>query len=149
MPYHLITLSARASTLGGMAKPIFFAVFRLISNSNLVGCSTGRSAGLAPLRILSMARNRAGAVIIQPLFAGGLGLAGPIAELATKNRLPTISDGLRFAEVPRHDHVDLHAHQLRGNVGKALDLPVLHSDARRRCSVPRHSRGPAALREAP
>ena len=46
----------------------------------------------------AMARNRAGAVIIQPLFAGVLGLAGPIAELATKNRLPTISDGLRFAE---------------------------------------------------
>jgi putative tryptophan/tyrosine transport system substrate-binding protein len=46
----------------------------------------------------AMARNRVGAVIIQPLFAGVLGLAGPIAELATKNRLPTISDGLRFAE---------------------------------------------------
>ena len=46
----------------------------------------------------AIARERAGAVIIQPLFAGVLGLAGPIAELATKNRLPTISDGLRFAE---------------------------------------------------
>jgi putative tryptophan/tyrosine transport system substrate-binding protein len=46
----------------------------------------------------AMARERAGAVIIQPLFAGVLGVAGPIAELATKNRLPTISDGLRFAE---------------------------------------------------
>jgi hypothetical protein len=30
------------------------AVFRLTTSSNLVGCSTGRSAGLAPLRILSM-----------------------------------------------------------------------------------------------
>jgi hypothetical protein len=30
------------------------AVFRLITSSNLVGCSTGRSAGFAPLRILSM-----------------------------------------------------------------------------------------------
>ncbi len=45
-----------------------------------------------------MARERAGAVIVQPLFAGVLGVAGPIAELAIKNRLPTISDGLRFAE---------------------------------------------------
>jgi hypothetical protein len=26
---------------------------RLMTSSNLVGCSTGRSAGLAPLRILS------------------------------------------------------------------------------------------------
>ena len=46
----------------------------------------------------SMARERAGAVIVQPLFAGVLGVAGPIAELAMKNRLPTISDGLRFAD---------------------------------------------------
>jgi putative ABC transport system substrate-binding protein len=46
----------------------------------------------------AMARERAGAVIVQPLFAGVLGVAGPIAELATKNRLPTISDGLRFAD---------------------------------------------------
>jgi putative tryptophan/tyrosine transport system substrate-binding protein len=46
----------------------------------------------------AMARERAGAVIVQPLFAGVLGVAGPIAELAIKNRLPTISDGLRFAD---------------------------------------------------
>ncbi len=46
----------------------------------------------------SMERERAGAVIVQPLFAGVLGVAGPIAELAMKNRLPTISDGLRFAD---------------------------------------------------
>src|SRR6266850_4940111 len=50
---HLITLSARASTLGGIVKPICFAALRLITNSNFVGCSTGRSAGLAPFRILS------------------------------------------------------------------------------------------------
>ena len=51
---HLITLSARASTCGGIVRPICFAVFRLIKSSNLVGCSTGKSAGLAPLRILSI-----------------------------------------------------------------------------------------------
>ena len=33
--------------------PSAFAVFRLITSSNLVGCSTGRSAGFAPLKILS------------------------------------------------------------------------------------------------
>jgi hypothetical protein len=27
--------------------------FQMMTNSNFVGCSTGRSAGLAPLRILS------------------------------------------------------------------------------------------------
>ena len=38
---YLITLSARASTSGGIVRPICFAVLRLITNSNLVGCSTG------------------------------------------------------------------------------------------------------------
>src|SRR5262249_16845437 len=51
--FHLITLSARASTLGGIVRPICFAVLRLITNSNFIGRSTGRSAGLAPFRILS------------------------------------------------------------------------------------------------
>jgi hypothetical protein len=50
---HLITLSALTSTFGGIVRPICFAVLRLMMNSNFVGCSTGRSAGLAPLRILS------------------------------------------------------------------------------------------------
>src|SRR5919109_2408138 len=50
---HRITRSALAKTLGGMVNPICLAVFRLITSSNFVGCSTGRSAGLAPLRILS------------------------------------------------------------------------------------------------
>src|SRR5262249_48649731 len=52
-PSHLITFSARMSTIGGIVRPRALAVFRLITNSNFVGCSTGRSAGLAPLRILS------------------------------------------------------------------------------------------------
>src|SRR5207253_5819178 len=50
---HSITSSARASSVGGMMTPSAFAVFRLITSSNLVGCSTGRSAGFAPLKILS------------------------------------------------------------------------------------------------
>ena len=50
-PFHSITWSARASSIGGTSMPSAFAVFRLITNSNLVDCTTGRSAGLAPLRI--------------------------------------------------------------------------------------------------
>jgi len=45
--------SARASTDGGIVSASAFAVLALITSSNFVGCSTGRSAGLAPLRILS------------------------------------------------------------------------------------------------
>jgi len=41
--HHLITLSALASTFGGIVRPISLAAFRLIMNSNFVGCSTGRS----------------------------------------------------------------------------------------------------------
>ena len=51
--FHLITLSALISTHCGIVSPIFFAVLRLIISSNFVGCSTGRSAGFVPLRILS------------------------------------------------------------------------------------------------
>jgi hypothetical protein len=38
LPYR-ITLSALASTLGGMVRPICFDVFELMTNSNFVGCS--------------------------------------------------------------------------------------------------------------
>jgi hypothetical protein len=47
------TLSARASSAGGTSRPRALAALTLITSSNLVGCSTGRSPGLAPLRILS------------------------------------------------------------------------------------------------
>src|ERR1019366_5808121 len=45
-PPHSITSSARASSVGGMVMPSVLVVLRLITSSNLVGCSTGRSAGL-------------------------------------------------------------------------------------------------------
>jgi hypothetical protein len=48
-----ITSSARASSVGGTSRPSAFAVVKLMTRSNLVGCSTGRSAGLAPRKILS------------------------------------------------------------------------------------------------
>jgi hypothetical protein len=46
-----ITLSAIASSVGGTSMPSALAVPKLIANMNLVACATGRSAGLAPLRI--------------------------------------------------------------------------------------------------
>src|SRR5215475_4113098 len=45
--------SARFSRDGGIVRPSVLAVLALITSSNVVGCSTGRSAGLAPFRILS------------------------------------------------------------------------------------------------
>src|SRR5215472_5971859 len=52
-PPHSITSSARASSDGGIVRPSALAVIRLITRSNLVGCSTGKLAGFAPRRILS------------------------------------------------------------------------------------------------
>jgi hypothetical protein len=49
-----ITSSARRSTDGGTVRPRASAVLKFTTSSNFVGCSTGRSAGLAPLRTLAM-----------------------------------------------------------------------------------------------
>src|SRR5258707_10508701 len=51
--YYSITSSARASSDGGTSRPSAFAALRLMTSSNLGGCSTGRLAGDAPFRILS------------------------------------------------------------------------------------------------
>src|SRR5262245_1311110 len=51
--FHSITSSARAMRVGGTSRPSAFAVVRLMTRSNLVGCSTGISAAFAPRRILS------------------------------------------------------------------------------------------------
>jgi len=50
---HRITSSAWKRSIGGSVRPRACAVLRLITNSNFLGCSTGRSAGVAPLRSLS------------------------------------------------------------------------------------------------
>jgi hypothetical protein len=51
--HYSITWSARCKSDGGIVRPRALAVLRLITSSNFVACSTGRSPGFAPLRILS------------------------------------------------------------------------------------------------
>ena len=51
--HHSITWSARCRRDGGMVRPRALAVLRLMTRSNFVGCSMGRSPGRAPLRTLS------------------------------------------------------------------------------------------------
>jgi hypothetical protein len=46
-----ITSSAIASSDGGTVMPSILAVWALMTKSNLDACTTGRSAGLAPLRM--------------------------------------------------------------------------------------------------
>ena len=48
---HSITSSAVASSVGGTVRPSILAVWALMTSSNLTDCTTGKSAGLAPLRI--------------------------------------------------------------------------------------------------
>src|SRR5215831_19169184 len=48
-----ITSSTRSRNDSGIVRPSALAVVRLMTRSNLVGCSTGMSPGLAPRRILS------------------------------------------------------------------------------------------------
>src|SRR5262249_4699604 len=50
---HSSNSSARTSKDNGTSIPSVLAVCRLMRNSTLVGCSTGRSAGLVPLRMRS------------------------------------------------------------------------------------------------
>src|SRR5262249_30613161 len=50
---HSITSSARAMSIGGTSRPSALAALRFTARSNLVGCSTGRSAGRSPLRMRS------------------------------------------------------------------------------------------------
>lgn len=52
VPAHSIISSAATRMDGGTARPSVFAVFVLMTNSNLVGRMTGRSSGLAPRKIL-------------------------------------------------------------------------------------------------
>src|SRR5262245_23541521 len=51
--FHSINSSARSKNASGIFSPNALAVVRLITRSNLVGCSTGMSPGFAPRRILS------------------------------------------------------------------------------------------------
>ena len=49
-----ITSSARASSNAGTLRPSAFAVLKLITSSNFVGCCTGMSMGLPPLSTLAV-----------------------------------------------------------------------------------------------
>ena len=46
-----ITSSARASKLEGISRSSIRAVSALMTSSNLLACTTGKSAGFAPLRM--------------------------------------------------------------------------------------------------
>src|SRR6266702_863239 len=53
---HSMTSSACANSAGGTMRPSAVAVLRLMTNSNFVGCSTGKPAGLVPRNKLRSCR---------------------------------------------------------------------------------------------
>src|SRR5262249_26148703 len=63
-----ITWSATSSRSREISRSSDLAVFRLMTSSYLVGCSTGRSAGFVPFRILptEIAARREGTVRAEP-----------------------------------------------------------------------------------
>jgi len=83
---------------------------------------------------LAMIRERAGAVVVQPLLISSLGQGQRIADLAVRKRLPTISDGNGFPEegglmfygpdqLPRYRSAATYVDKiLKG--AKPADLPV-------------------------
>src|SRR5262249_54107342 len=50
-PDHSITSSAMASSVDGTVRPRMRAVSTLMTSSNLVACTTGKSEGFSPLRM--------------------------------------------------------------------------------------------------
>jgi hypothetical protein len=48
---HSMISLAVASSIGGTERPSALAVLRLMTSSNFLGCSTGKSAGFSPLRM--------------------------------------------------------------------------------------------------
>jgi hypothetical protein len=80
-----------------MVSPSALAVLRLITSSNLVGCSMGRSPGLVPLRILSDRSPPCLEGDVLPLHVPQL--AEPVAQ-----RLPPgLARGIGAAEVKESD----------------------------------------------
>jgi len=50
---HWVACVARTMISGGIVSPSAFTVFKLTTSSNIVSCSIGRSAGIAPFSIRS------------------------------------------------------------------------------------------------
>src|ERR1700692_3305479 len=65
-----ITSSAVASNVSGTVRPSALAVLRLMTSSNLLACTTGRSAGFSPLRMLTVRAQQAKIPVIGYLANG-------------------------------------------------------------------------------
>ena len=87
-----ITSSARSRKVSGNLRQSALATVRLMTSSNLVGCSTGRSTGLAPRRTFAVRKE----LTVSPTFATAASvLLDPLEakqemENSTRSRLPIV-----------------------------------------------------------
>jgi hypothetical protein len=108
--------SALAKTFGGIVTPISLAALTFMMNSNFMGCSTGKSAGFAPFKILfnvigstspsvriaSRIRHNTTSLHILTFFAHGGQSAldrkpGDLFRISREQWIPDNEDGLRAA----------------------------------------------------
>ena len=108
--HHSTTLSARSSSLDGILRPSAFAVFRLMTSANLVGCSTGKSPGFAPFKILSTntAARRCshdiGTIGHEATAFGELGGPGDAGKSVVSRRFGDLCPPSVEGAVGKHDH---------------------------------------------
>jgi len=86
-----------------MVRPSALAVLWLMTRSNFVGCSMGRSAGLAPLRILSTyaPTSEERATVdhgVRPQAFCGCGLYGEWGKQIGSMQRPSLQAGRSLAE---------------------------------------------------
>src|SRR6266496_4056270 len=100
--------SACPSSDGGMISPSALAVLRLITSSNFVGCSMGRSAGLAPLRILSTYHGEAAGHLSLVLTVGHEAAVDGIGPVRVDRRQPVPDREVENLPPigPRDGHID-------------------------------------------
>jgi hypothetical protein len=107
---HSITSSARASSVGGASTPGALAVVRLMTRSNLVGCSTGMSPGLVPRRIRST------------MSAARRKQIGEIGSVRHETAGLNIIAGIKDRRQPRAERKSDNARAVGGKEGIAHDV---------------------------
>jgi ABC transporter substrate binding protein len=102
-----ITWSARNSSVCGIVRPSAFAVLRLITSSNFVGCSIGRSAGLAHTDAYSRIKGRLSGLSprfeVRIRFLWSVGRAREVATERDQVLAKDILNGANPGDLPIED----------------------------------------------
>jgi hypothetical protein len=115
-----MTSSARTSTAGGIVNPNALTVLLLMTSSNFVGCSTGRSAGRQSYEASAVEREE-GAIYLQQ----------------TVGAADCLEPRVEVVRAPDRDRLKLHAQGARCDLGTF----ELHRVGRIR-RIPEHSDSP-------